>query len=136
MHAFFRLLCIIFISTFNKTFVRFSFYFPFLCKSLNIKIDIAVKLDLLWKFLKPISFALIGKEVDFIKLDGKVVGFGIAILFMGCVVSSWIFLSLSLSLSELIRRFILLFIRVNLLITQNRSVNGYKYASEAKYTRM
>lgn len=52
------------------------------------KIDVTVKMDLLWKFLKPISFALIGKEVDFITLDGKVVGFGIAILLMGCVVSS------------------------------------------------
>ncbi|KAG4068619.1 hypothetical protein HA402_002310 [Bradysia odoriphaga] len=47
-------------------------------------IDVTVKMDLLWKFLKPISFALIGKEVDFIILDGKVVGFGIAILLMGC----------------------------------------------------
>ncbi|KAJ6640327.1 Sodium/hydrogen exchanger 9B2, partial [Pseudolycoriella hygida] len=48
-------------------------------------IDIAVKMDLLWKFLKPISFALIGKEVDFIKLNGKVVAVGISLLFVGCV---------------------------------------------------
>lgn len=53
-----------------------------------MKMDITVKLDLLWKFLKPISFALIGKEVDFIKVEGKVVGFGIGILLMGCVVST------------------------------------------------
>lgn len=46
-----------------------------------------IKLNLLWKFVKPISFALIGKEVDFNKLDGKVVGFGIIIVLIASTVS-------------------------------------------------
>lgn len=45
-------------------------------------------MDLLWKFLKPISFALIGKEVDFAKLDGTVVAYGTGILIAGSAVSS------------------------------------------------
>lgn len=49
--------------------------------------DVAVKMDLLWKFLKPISFALIGKEVDFAKLDGMVVTYGAGILIAGSAVS-------------------------------------------------
>lgn len=49
--------------------------------------DVMIKLNLLWKFVKPISFALIGKEVDFAKLDLKVVGFGIAIVLIASAVS-------------------------------------------------
>lgn len=54
-----------------------------------IQNDVIVKLNLLWKFVKPISFALIGKEVDFAKLDLKVVGFGIAIVLAGSTVSNF-----------------------------------------------
>lgn len=50
--------------------------------------DVTAKMDLLWKFLKPISFALIGKEVDFAKLDGTVVAYGTIILIVGCAVCS------------------------------------------------
>lgn len=44
-------------------------------------------MDLLWQFLKPISFSLIGKEVDFGKLDGTLVAYGIVILIVGSIVS-------------------------------------------------
>lgn len=49
--------------------------------------NVAAKMDLLWKFLKPISFALIGKEVNFGKLDGTVVAYGFVIILLGSVVS-------------------------------------------------
>ncbi len=42
-------------------------------------------LDLLWKFLKPISFSLIGKEVNFDVLDGNLVLYGILILLVGVI---------------------------------------------------
>lgn len=45
-------------------------------------------LDLLWKFLKPISFSLIGKEVRFSILDGKLVGYGVLLIVVGSLVSS------------------------------------------------
>lgn len=48
--------------------------------------NVAAKMDLLWKFLKPISFALIGKEVNFGKLDGTVVAYGFVIILLGSVV--------------------------------------------------
>lgn len=44
-------------------------------------------LDLLWKFLKPISFSLIGKEVNFSVLDGNMVLYGAITLFIGVAVS-------------------------------------------------
>lgn len=44
-------------------------------------------MNLLWMFLKPISFALIGKEVDFGKLDGAIVGYAVLILIVGSAVS-------------------------------------------------
>lgn len=56
------------------------------------KKDVAAKMDLLWKFLKPISFALIGKEVNFAKLDGTTVAYGVVIIIVGSVVSSIVFL--------------------------------------------
>ncbi|XP_055312721.1 putative SLC9B1-like protein SLC9B1P1 isoform X3 [Sitodiplosis mosellana] len=46
-------------------------------------VDVLDKLNLLWKFVKPISFALIGKEVLFSKLDAQVVGFGVLIVIIG-----------------------------------------------------
>lgn len=49
--------------------------------------DVTAKMDLLWKFLKPISFALIGKEVNFAHLDGTVVAYGTIILIVGSAVS-------------------------------------------------
>lgn len=47
-------------------------------KDASFKCDVEMYLDLLWKFLKPVSFSLIGKEVDFRVLEGSVVliGFG------------------------------------------------------------
>lgn len=53
----------------------------------SFKNDVAVKLNLLWKFVKPISFALIGKEVEFTKLDMRIVGCGIAIVLIASIVS-------------------------------------------------
>lgn len=44
------------------------------------------RLDLLWKFLKPVSFALIGKEINFAVLDGKVVGYGALLVLLGSLV--------------------------------------------------
>lgn len=42
-------------------------------------------LDLLWKFLKPVSFSLIGKEVDFKVLDGNIVLYGLIALLVGVI---------------------------------------------------
>ncbi|EDV94686.1 GH18256 [Drosophila grimshawi] len=41
------------------------------------------RLDLLWKFLKPVSFALIGKEINFAVLDGRVVAYGTLLVLLG-----------------------------------------------------
>ncbi|XP_060647557.1 sodium/hydrogen exchanger 9B1 isoform X1 [Drosophila nasuta] len=41
------------------------------------------RLDLLWKFLKPVSFALIGKEINFNVLDGRVLGYGALLVLLG-----------------------------------------------------
>lgn len=49
--------------------------------------DVLDKLNLLWKFVKPISFALIGKEVLFSKLDAHLVGHGVLIVIVGSLVS-------------------------------------------------
>lgn len=54
-------------------------------KDASFNCDVEMYLDLLWKFLKPVSFGLIGKEVDFQVLEGKVVFFGLVILFAGVV---------------------------------------------------
>ncbi|XP_030376682.1 sodium/hydrogen exchanger 9B1-like isoform X2 [Scaptodrosophila lebanonensis] len=40
-------------------------------------------LDLLWKFLKPVSFALIGKEIKFSALEGPVIGYGALLVVLG-----------------------------------------------------
>ncbi|KAM7364323.1 na[+]/H[+] hydrogen antiporter 2 isoform 1-T4 [Cochliomyia hominivorax] len=45
--------------------------------------NVGKRLDLMWKFLKPVSFALIGKEINFSVLDGKVVGYGILLVLLG-----------------------------------------------------
>lgn len=42
-------------------------------------------MDLLWKFLKPVSFSLIGKEVDFRVLEGDVVLWGFLALLVGVI---------------------------------------------------
>lgn len=44
------------------------------------------RLDLLWKFLKPVSFSLIGKEINFAVLDGRVVGYGALLVLLGSLV--------------------------------------------------
>ncbi|XP_023176845.2 sodium/hydrogen exchanger 9B1 isoform X2 [Drosophila hydei] len=41
------------------------------------------RLDLLWKFLKPVSFALIGKEINFAVLEGRVIGYGALLVVLG-----------------------------------------------------
>ncbi|XP_001358105.3 sodium/hydrogen exchanger 9B1 isoform X2 [Drosophila pseudoobscura] len=41
------------------------------------------RLDLLWKFLKPVSFALIGKEINFNVLQGHVIGYGALLVLVG-----------------------------------------------------
>jgi solute carrier family 9B (sodium/hydrogen exchanger), member 1/2 len=47
--------------------------------------DVELYLNLLWKFLKPVSFSLIGKEVDFQVLEGNMVAYGLLALFVGVV---------------------------------------------------
>uniref|UniRef100_A0A2M4AMQ4 Putative cation proton antiporter n=2 Tax=Anopheles triannulatus TaxID=58253 RepID=A0A2M4AMQ4_9DIPT len=42
--------------------------------------EVSVYLDLLWKFLKPVSFSLIGKEVNFGVLAGETVLYGLITL--------------------------------------------------------
>ncbi|XP_017082761.2 sodium/hydrogen exchanger 9B2 isoform X1 [Drosophila eugracilis] len=41
------------------------------------------RLDLMWKFLKPVSFALIGKEINFNVLEGHVIGYGALLVLVG-----------------------------------------------------
>ncbi|KAH8313251.1 hypothetical protein KR067_003039, partial [Drosophila pandora] len=41
------------------------------------------RLDLMWKFLKPVSFALIGKEIHFAVLEGHVIGYGTLVVLVG-----------------------------------------------------
>ncbi|XP_055907045.1 sodium/hydrogen exchanger 9B2-like [Eupeodes corollae] len=43
------------------------------------------RLDLLWKFLKPVSFSLIGKEINFSVLDGRTVLYGLIVIAVGCM---------------------------------------------------
>lgn len=47
--------------------------------------DVEMYLNLLWKFLKPVSFSLIGKEVDFKVLEGNLVLYGFITLLCGVV---------------------------------------------------
>lgn len=47
--------------------------------------DVEMYLDLLWKFLKPVSFGLIGKEVDFQLISGSMFFYGLLILLAGVV---------------------------------------------------
>lgn len=51
----------------------------------NENTSVTNRLDLLWKFLKPVSFSLIGKEINFSVLDGKTVGYGLIVIAIGCV---------------------------------------------------
>lgn len=43
-------------------------------------------LDVLWKFIKPISFALIGKELDFSVIDSNTLWQGVVVLLLGVAV--------------------------------------------------
>ena len=52
--------------------------------------EVGMYLDLLWKFLKPVSFSLIGKEVDFSVLEANIVLYGSIVLLVGVVVSIYI----------------------------------------------
>lgn len=61
--------------------------------------DVLDKMNLLWKFVKPISFALIGKEVLFSKLDGQLIGYGVLIVIIGSLVSFAMFIPLTLIVS-------------------------------------
>lgn len=59
-------------------------------------------MNLLWKFVKPISFALIGKEVLFSKLDAHLVGHGVLIVIVGSSVSyRFLFAILSIRLRSI-----------------------------------
>uniref|UniRef100_W8B8J4 Mitochondrial sodium/hydrogen exchanger 9B2 n=2 Tax=Ceratitis capitata TaxID=7213 RepID=W8B8J4_CERCA len=49
----------------------------------NENSSVPARLDLLWKFLKPVSFSLIGKEINFDVLDGRVVGYGALLVLLG-----------------------------------------------------
>lgn len=40
----------------------------------------------MWKFLKPVSFALIGKEIHFAGLEGHVIGYGTLLVLVGSLV--------------------------------------------------
>jgi NhaP-type Na+/H+ or K+/H+ antiporter len=55
-------------------------------RDVTFRSDVDSYLDLLWKFLKPVSFSLIGKEVDFSVLDGNIVVYGLIALIAGVVV--------------------------------------------------
>ncbi|GAB0094164.1 sodium/hydrogen exchanger 9B2 [Sergentomyia squamirostris] len=48
--------------------------------------DITTYLDLMWKFMKPISFSMIGKEVAFNLLEGETVLYGFIILIVGVLI--------------------------------------------------
>ncbi|CRK88687.1 CLUMA_CG002385, isoform B [Clunio marinus] len=54
-------------------------------KDATFKSDVEMYLDLLWKFLKPVSFSLIGKEVNFALLEGNMVLYGFLTLVVGVV---------------------------------------------------
>lgn len=45
--------------------------------------DVEMYLNLLWKFLKPVSFSLIGKEVNFQLLEGNMMFYGFLTLLVG-----------------------------------------------------
>uniref|UniRef100_A0A182W2P5 Cation/H+ exchanger transmembrane domain-containing protein n=1 Tax=Anopheles minimus TaxID=112268 RepID=A0A182W2P5_9DIPT len=62
--------------------------------------EVSMYLDLLWKFLKPVSFSLIGKEVNFSVLEGETVLYG-AITLLVAVLLRLIFSYLSTMGSEL-----------------------------------
>ncbi|XP_049279749.1 sodium/hydrogen exchanger 9B2 isoform X1 [Anopheles funestus] len=62
--------------------------------------EVSMYLDLLWKFLKPVSFSLIGKEVNFSVLEGETVLYG-AITLLAAVLLRLIFSYLSTMGSEL-----------------------------------
>ncbi|XP_059610429.1 putative SLC9B1-like protein SLC9B1P1 isoform X2 [Phlebotomus argentipes] len=48
--------------------------------------DVTTYLDLMWKFMKPISFSMIGKEVAFNLLEGETVLYGFVVLIVGVLV--------------------------------------------------
>lgn len=52
-------------------------------KDVTFNCDVEMYLNLLWSFLKPVSFSLIGKEVNFQVLEGNVVFFGLLTLLVG-----------------------------------------------------
>ncbi|XP_052891421.1 sodium/hydrogen exchanger 9B2 isoform X2 [Anopheles moucheti] len=62
--------------------------------------EVSMYLDLLWKFLKPVSFSLIGKEVNFSVLEGETVLYG-AITLLAAVLLRLGFSYLSAMGSEL-----------------------------------
>ncbi|XP_053669409.1 sodium/hydrogen exchanger 9B2 [Anopheles marshallii] len=62
--------------------------------------EVSMYLDLLWKFLKPVSFSLIGKEVNFSVLEGETVLYGVITL-LAAVLLRLVFSYLSTMGSEL-----------------------------------
>lgn len=55
-------------------------------KDATFNCDVELYLNLLWKFLKPVSFSLIGKEVDFQVLTGSVLLYGFLTLLIGVII--------------------------------------------------
>ncbi|XP_055381129.1 sodium/hydrogen exchanger 9B2 isoform X2 [Condylostylus longicornis] len=51
----------------------------------HVNFQVTERLDLTWKFLKPVSFSLIGKECNFSVLNPTLVGYGIIVIIIGCV---------------------------------------------------
>lgn len=68
----------------------YQLIFLFFVTQTHAQNDVLDKLNLLWKFVKPISFALIGKEVLFSKLDVQLIGYGVLIVIVGSLVSCFI----------------------------------------------
>lgn len=65
------------------------FFLPFSPRNANrTQNEVEMYLNLLWKFLKPISFSLIGKEVNFAVLEGNIVLYGFITLLIGVIVST------------------------------------------------
>lgn len=63
--------------------------------------DVYDKVSLLWKFMKPISFALIGKEINFAKLDPQIVAYGVVIIVASSIVSTYKHQSFQMPHSEM-----------------------------------
>lgn len=69
--------------------VSFTHHFsiiPIITTLYRLQNKVHCYLDVLWKFVKPISFALIGKELDFLAIDVNTLWIGVVILVLGLIV--------------------------------------------------